>query len=117
VKKATPEPWAIDVAQRLIPLGVGRFELADRIKVSRGHVWAVLNGKGFKLVSGANTSPADPPVDGALPDKYAGVTLKELKKLAETRGVDLHGLTKAADIKGALIAADEEDESDNEEGE
>jgi plasmid maintenance system antidote protein VapI len=45
MKKRIPEPWAIDVRQRLIPLGVERQVLADRIKVSRGHLWACLNGQ------------------------------------------------------------------------
>ena len=45
MKKVNSDPWAIDVLQRLIPLGVERKELADRIKISHGHLWACLNGR------------------------------------------------------------------------
>lgn len=38
------EPWSVDVLQRLIPLGIERQALADRLKISRGHLWRCLSG-------------------------------------------------------------------------
>ena len=70
---------------------------------------ALLASGYFKLISGPEAPDFPPPgeVLGHLdPEQLDSMTIPELKKLAEDRGVDIKGLKAKADIIAAIVAVE-----------
>lgn len=70
---------------------------------------ALLASGYFKLISGPEATSFPPPgeVTGHLdPEQLDGMTIPELKKLAEEMGVDVKGLKAKADIIAAIVAVE-----------